>query len=118
VTSLTPDQASAVSKQSFVLYVQQIVEDNGGELRAMQNATTRLYERTPAAGLNLNERPNSAKHLSEISTGNQKDLNVNGQNGDGLDDYLYDPSLGAGHTIYVLDSGCRTSNNGMSPFLL
>jgi hypothetical protein len=107
VTSLTPEQAQDVANQSFVEYISTITEDDAPEYRAVRDPGEKLKKRlTPS--LNLDERQDSYMHLRLLSTKNQQD--INDVIGAALPNYLFDPSLGQGQTIYIVDTGCRLSH--------
>ena len=107
LTNLTAQQALDVAKQSFVEYISTITEDNATDYGAVRNLGQNLQERV-APSLNLDERQDSDMHLRLISTKNQQD--INNIMGAALPNYLFDPSLGQGQTIYIIDTGCRLSH--------
>lgn len=105
-TNLTADQANAVAKQSFIDFVFQDTEDDNAEMRAVF-PRHREFEKRLVPGLNLKERePDSDVHLRLISAKNQQD-NPNGP----LANYLFDPTLGQGQTIYIIDTGCLLTHS-------
>lgn len=105
-TDLTADQADAVAKQSFIDFIFQDTEDDNAEMRAVF-PRRRALEKRLVPGLNLKERePDSDVHLRLISAQNQK-ANPNGP----LANYLFDPTLGQGQTIYIIDTGCLLTHS-------
>ena len=107
MTRLTLEQAQEVAGQSFVEYISTITEDGATEYRAIRDPGEKLQKRQ-APPLNLDERQDSDIHLRLISTKNQQ--NSNDVIGAALPNYLFDPSLGQGQTIYIIDTGCRLSH--------
>ena len=109
VTNLTSDQAKDVASQSFVRFVTLITENDVGTFGAIP-PPEKLQKRV-APNLNLQQRPNSEEHLKVVSTANQQTLYPPGA---ALPDYLFDPLLGQGQTIYVLDSGFNTAHSELA----
>ena len=101
-TNLTAEQAQAVANQSFVSYVIPNLEGDDSEQGSVIPLEHFLSKRAPS-DINLNERHLSDNHLRIISAQNQR----NGQPASTLPNYLFDPSLGQGSTIYIIDTGAN-----------
>jgi subtilisin family serine protease len=92
-TNLTAAQAKEVSKQPFVRDVDQVIPIETATYGTIP--PRHALDKRINLNLHLQERENSDDHLRVISQ--KRDA--------ALDNYLFDPSLGSGQTIYVLDAG-------------
>lgn len=93
--------------EAFVDIITIITEDNADGFGA--NPPAQKFNKRVARNQNLQRRQDSQQHLRVISTANQQD--INGVLGAALPNYLFDPLLGTGQTIYVVDSGARPSHS-------
>jgi hypothetical protein len=102
--NLTDAEAAEVRKNPIIFSADPITEDDGAALVIPQHdyTTTMLGKR--ALPQSLNQRDESAYHLGLISARNQKNDPTK------LPNYVFQPSLGKGQTIYVLDSGYLKSH--------
>jgi subtilisin family serine protease len=99
VTTLTYAQAKDVQNQSFIAYVVLAGESKDREFVGDSNTSRSSSEQSSNGVQNLQARLTSDQHLRLIST-KEQDMK------DGrLPNYLFDPQLGNGQTIYILDSG-------------
>jgi hypothetical protein len=101
---LTDAEAAIVREDPIIAWAEPITEESG-EARVIpqHDYTSSLHTRAelPVA---LNQRDDSAAHLRLLSARNQKN------NPTQLPNYVFEPSLGKGQTIYVLDSGYRKTH--------
>jgi hypothetical protein len=106
VLDLSEKDAALLRLNPLIEFVVEITEDEG-EQRAVPRRDTSLLKRVtswvkralPSA---LSVRLNAGYHLKLLSARNQR------LNPTVLPDYTFQPSLGEGQTIYVLDSGYQT----------
>lgn len=108
ITNLTYAEATGVARQTFVEFVgvDSITDDDGfGAIPMSQKVNKRAQ-----GNWLLDERGYSFKHLRTISTANQEARDVD----EDLPEYLFDPRLGEGQTIYIIDSGFRTTHSDFS----
>ncbi|KAK4543623.1 hypothetical protein LTR36_005268 [Oleoguttula mirabilis] len=108
VTNLTFDQANEVASQTFVNFVTLITESDESEYGAIPLPES--IQKRVAADEDLQERPNSYQHLRMISVANQQATVAGAE----LPNYLFDPLLGRGQTIYILDAGFNTAHSELS----
>lgn len=104
VTSLTEEKAKDVAKESFIQYIMPIVEDTMEGFGAVLPPRNMRQKR--ALG-DLDRRNPSADHLKLISAFEA----FKNEDNSNLPVYLFDPILGAGQTIYVIDSGLRSTHS-------
>jgi hypothetical protein len=102
--NLTDADADEVRKNPIIAFAEPILEDDGAArvIPAKDYYAPRLGKR--ALPQSLNQREESAYHLGLIAARNQKNDPTK------LPNYVYEPSLGQGQTIYVLDGGYRKSH--------
>lgn len=100
-TNLTAAQAEDVVKQTFVNYVGPVQGYDIGSYGAIPGVF-RNEKRSNRD--NLQERANSAPQLRPISQRRNATL----------DNYLFDPLLGLGQTIYILDQGFNLNHEDLA----
>lgn len=111
ITNLTLEQAEQANKQPFMYFVKQVTEppvdpDDVSELPPSGNTIERrLFNK------NLRSRKNSEPHLKMISAKKSKNLFRRGK----LADYTFDPLLGKGQTIYIVDDGFNLDHDELKP---
>ena len=93
MTNLTLAQVKEVEKQNFIKFVYPVSSIDTASFGAIP--PSHKIEKRINENLNLQKRLNSEDHLKIIS---QKKYAA-------LDDYLFDPLLGRGQTIYIIDEG-------------
>jgi subtilisin family serine protease len=104
VTTLTHDQAKDVANQSFIAYVVLAGETKDREFIGDSNASGSSSEQSSNKVQDLQARLTSDQHLRLISTSEQD------MKSGMLPNYLFDPHLGCGQTIYILDSGFNVNH--------
>lgn len=103
ITDLTAEQAKDAGKQSFMYFVKPVTtppEDIDPNLEPPPSSGS--LERRLSK--NLESREDSDQHLRMISA--KRRILHRGQ----LENYLYDPILGKGQTIYIIDDGFNTQH--------
>ncbi|KAF2721518.1 hypothetical protein K431DRAFT_346376 [Polychaeton citri CBS 116435] len=103
MTNFTETQAEEVRNNDFIHFVSLVTEYNSTEaaiIPSKREKQKRLFGRS-----DLTERKNSYQHLRLLSVADQISII-----GDSLPEYLADPKLGKGQTIYILDSGFNTAH--------
>jgi subtilisin family serine protease len=109
-TNLTTKEAQDVASQSFIYFVTAVVPTgNDHDQQVGVPRESGIRKRINENG-NLDERLNSDQHLRVLSVANQESLDSNN-----LPNYLYDPLLGLGQTIYVLDGGFDKDHSDFQP---
>jgi subtilisin family serine protease len=102
--NLTDAEAAIVREDPIIAWAEPITEEAGEALVIPQHSgTNSLYTRATLPQ-SLNQRDDSAAHLRLLSARNQRNDPAQ------LPNYVFEPSLGQGQTIYVLDSGYRKSH--------
>jgi hypothetical protein len=102
--NLTEAEAVVVRKNPMIAFVIPITEDDGEALVMPRHDHITPTLRKRALPQSLNRRDESAYHLGLIAARNQKNDPTQ------LPNYVFEPSLGKGQTIYVLDTGYRKSH--------
>lgn len=109
VVNLTAKQAQDAERQPFmdIVYLITEPEEEPDSDSTLEHTTARVF---PRASGDFVRRENSDEHLKLISTGTQGvNSHLFGDSvfapGDILRDHLYDPILGKGQTIYIIDEG-------------
>ncbi|KAI4626211.1 uncharacterized protein J4E87_004711 [Alternaria ethzedia] len=104
--NLTDAEAAIVRQDPIIRFIERITEDDG-ELRVIppqEDSSSLLPSSLHVKAQALNQRDESAAHLKLLSARNQRNDPTQ------LPNYVFEPSLGKGQTIYVLDSGYRKSH--------
>ena len=104
--NLTDAEAAIVRPDPIIRFIERITEDDG-ELRVIppqEDSSSLLPSSLHVKAQALNQRDESAAHLKLLSARNQRNDPTK------LPNYVFEPSLGKGQTIYVLDSGYRKSH--------
>ncbi|KAI4656032.1 hypothetical protein J4E93_000748 [Alternaria ventricosa] len=104
--NLTDAEAAIVRQDPIIRFIEPITEDDG-ELRVIppqEDPSSLLPSSLHVKAQALNQRDESAAHLKLLSARNQRNDPTK------LPNYVFEPSLGKGQTIYVLDSGYRKSH--------
>lgn len=114
LTYLTLAEAKDVARQPFIYFVS-LIQETGDDEETGDDAFTAIpssqkIEKRVDGVQNLQTRLNSDQHLRVISVRNQQLVSANAV----LPPYLYDPLLGKGQTIYVLDAGFNTAHTEFS----
>lgn len=102
--NLTDAEAAIVRQDPIIAWAEPMSEEDGEALVIPNHGgTNSLYTRATLPQ-SLNQRDDSAAHLRLLSARNQKNDPAQ------LPNYVFEPSLGQGQTIYVLDTGYRKSH--------
>jgi subtilisin family serine protease len=102
MTNLTLAQVKEVEKRDFIKFVYPVSSIDTASFGAIP--PPHIIEKRINKNLNLQKRLNSEDHLKVIS---QKKYA-------GLDDYLFDPLLGRGQTIYIIDEGFNINHQELA----
>lgn len=104
VFDLSDADAETVRKDPIVLFANPITEDDGQALvLPNQDHDTRTLNKRDLPQ-SLNQRDKSDYHLGLLSARNQKNDPTK------LPNYVFEPTLGKGQTIYVIDTGYRADH--------
>ena len=102
--NLTDAEAAIVRQDPIIAWAEPMSEEDGEALVIPNHGgTNSLYTRATLPQ-SLSQRDDSAAHLRLLSARNQKNDPAQ------LPNYVFEPSLGQGQTIYVLDTGYRKSH--------
>jgi subtilisin family serine protease len=99
---ISDTDAAIVRANPLIAFAEPITEDDGEALVIPRDDTPSLHKR--ALPPSLNQRDKSEWHLGLISARNQK------KDPTKLPNYVFEPLLGRGQTIYVIDSGYRKTH--------
>lgn len=94
---ITDEEAEEIRGNSLIVFVEPISEDDGQALAIPNHEIRSLSKRELPQS--VNQRDNSQYHLGLLTARNQKNDPTK------LPNYVFEPSLGKGQTIYVLDTG-------------
>ena len=97
VLDLSDADAAIIRANPLISFVEPITEDDGEARSIPRHVPSTLQKRSLPSALNVRE--NSPYHLGLLSARNQR------RNPSVLPNYVFEPSLGKGQTIYVIDSG-------------
>ncbi|KAI4711179.1 hypothetical protein J4E89_003744 [Alternaria sp. Ai002NY15] len=104
--NLTDAEAATIRQDPIIRFIEPNTEDDG-ELRVIPphaDPSSLLPSSLHVKAQALNQRDDSAAHLKLLSARNQRNDPTK------LPNYVFEPSLGKGQTIYVLDSGYRKTH--------
>ena len=114
ITNLTEEQAEQAAKLPFMYFVSRVTAPEPDDEIDLPSMSPAMNRRAPES---FETRGNSDQHLRVISTGNQRSLEELRSDvfSSELPDYLYDPLLGKGQTIYIIDAGFNVHHSDLLP---
>ncbi|KAI4943491.1 hypothetical protein J4E91_009401 [Alternaria rosae] len=102
--NLTDAEAAIVREDPIIAWANPITEESGELLVIPRHGDPSSLTTRAELPTFLNQRDDSAGHLRLLSARNQRNDPTQ------LPNYVFEPSLGQGQTIYVLDSGYRKTH--------